>query len=197
MNTRIYNNSKIERGITMKKIYTTLVLIGLFVIMCAGCGTRDTDVEIKQPDKKVEGEKVSLQSYNYPDRFIRHKEFLGELTVITSDLDKKGATFKIVPGLADNTQISFESIDYPGYYLRHENFRLNLHKSSDDQLFKEDATFKKVPGLADNAWASFESYNFPGHYIRHRDYHMYLEEGSDDLFKADVTFKIAAPQWTE
>jgi len=80
-------------------------------------------------------------------------------------------------------------------YLRHQNFRIKLHKYSDEQLFEEDVTFRKVPGLADKSWSSFESYNYPGHYIRHRDYHLYIEEGSDDLFKKDVTFKIAAPKW--
>jgi hypothetical protein len=171
----------------MEKRYTKIVLIGLLIVMCVSCGSKDTEPEIKPSEKQVEGELISLQSYNYPDHFIRHKDFLGEITIITSDSDKKDATFKIVPGLADNKLISFESVNYPGYYLRHESFRINLHKYSDDQLFKEDATFKKVPGLADNTWLSFESYNYPGRYIRHRDFHLYLEEGSDDLFRKDVT----------
>lgn len=173
----------------MKKVFSIIVLIGL-IVLCINCGTKDTETEVKQPEEKAEANMVSLQSLNYPDRFIRHKDFKGELMKISTDQDKKDATFKIVPGLADNTMISFESVNMPGYYLRHENFRIHLHEKSDDQLFKEDVTFKKVPGLADSTWTSFESYNFPGRYIRHRDYHLYLEEGSDELFKADVTFKI-------
>ena len=44
----------------------------------------------------------SIQSYNYPDYFIRHRNYLGEITTIVSTLDKKDATFKLVPGLADS-----------------------------------------------------------------------------------------------
>ncbi|MGB3341693.1 MAG: AbfB domain-containing protein [bacterium] len=181
----------------MEQRYIKLVLIVLLIAMFVGCGTKDTETEAKPSETQVEGEIVSLQSYNYPDHCIRHRDFLGEITIITSDFDKKDATFKIVPGLADSKLISFESVNYPGYYLRYENFRINLHKYSDDQLYKKDATFKKVPGLADESWSSFESYNYPGYYVRHRDYHLYIEEGSDDLFKKDVTFKIAAPKWSE
>jgi hypothetical protein len=181
----------------MEKRHIKMVLIGLLIVMCVGCGTKDTETEVKPSETKVKGEIISLQSYNYPDHCIRHRNFLGEITIITSDLDKKDATFKIVPGLADSKLISFESINYPEYYLRHENFQINLHKYSDDQLFKEDATFKKVPGLADKTWSSFESCNYPGHYIRHRDFHLYLEEGSDDLFKRDVTFKTVTPKWSK
>jgi hypothetical protein len=182
----------------MEKIYTKIALIGLLIVMCVRCGSKkDTEPEIKPSEKQVKGELISLQSYNYPDYFIRQKDFLGEITIITSDSDKKDATFKITPGLADNNLITFESVSYPGYYLRNEDFRINLHKYSDDQLFKEDATFKKVPGLADSTWLSFESYNHPGHYIRHKNFHLYLEEGSDDLFKKDVTFKMVDPKWSE
>ena len=181
----------------MEQNYIKVVLIGLLIAMFVGCGVKDTETEEKPPETQVKGETMSLQSFNYPDHSIRHRDFLGEITIISSDLDKKDATFKIVPGLADSKLISFESVNYPGYYLRHQNFRIKLHKYSDEQLFKEDATFRKVPGLADKSWSSFESYNYPGHYIRHRDYHLYIEEGSDDLFKKDVTFKIAAPKWSK
>ncbi len=36
---------------------------------------------------------ISLQSTNFPDRFVRHQNFLGELSQIQSDLDRKDATF--------------------------------------------------------------------------------------------------------
>lgn len=48
---------------------------------------------------------------NFPDRFVRHANFLGELTPIVSELDKNDATFEIVQGLADVRLISFRSVN--------------------------------------------------------------------------------------
>ena len=36
---------------------------------------------------------LSLRSRNFPDRFVRHQNFLGELSPIVSDLDRRDATF--------------------------------------------------------------------------------------------------------
>ena len=179
----------------MGKRCITVFLIGLLVTMFVGCKPEDEKAESKPVQTK--SNTVSLQSYNNPDQFIRHRDFLGEVTTISSDLDKKDATFKIVSGLADSKYISFESVNYPKYYLRHESFRINLHEYSGDELFKKDATFKKVAGLAESSWSSFESYNYPGYYIRQKDYQLYIEEGSDDLFQKDATFKIVSPKWSK
>lgn len=135
----------------------------------------------------------SIQSYNYPDRYVRHQNSLGELTQITSDLDRHDATFVIVPGLANNNCISFESLNYPQSYLRHQDFRIKLHTFEDTELFKADATFCKRLSLADPALVSFESYNYPGYFLRHRDFHLYIEPDNDALFRADVTFSLIAP----
>ncbi len=137
----------------------------------------------------------SLQSLNYPTRFVRHAWSLGELTEIHSDLDRRDATFKIVPGLAGSQGISLEASNYPGHFLRHQNYRVKLHRRSEDQLFKEDATFFVVPGLADASWSSLQSFNFPDRYLRHRDSHLWVEAGTGDLFRKDATFKIVDPLW--
>ena len=139
------------------------------------------------------GSMASFQSHNYRSHFIRHANFFGEITPISSDLDRKDSTFRIVPGLADSRFVSFESVNYPGHYLRHQDFRLKLHKSDGSQLFRLDATFKMVPGLADGSWSSFESVNYPGHYIRHKSFHLYMERGADDLFRRDSTFRVSPP----
>jgi hypothetical protein len=135
----------------------------------------------------------SLQSYNYSNYFIRHRDFLGEITTISSTLDREDATFRITPGLASGSCVSFESLNHPSYYLRHQEFRIKLHTSDGTQLFREDATFCQRPGLDDSAWASFESYNYRGYYLRHLDFHLYIERGSGDLYRADTTFRIVAP----
>jgi hypothetical protein len=141
----------------------------------------------------IAGSMASFQSYNFRNHFIRHANFLGEITPVSSDLDRKDSTFRIVPGMADGHYVSFESVNYPGHFLRHQDFRLKLQKFDGSQLFRQDATFKMVPGLADGSWTSFESVNYPGHYIRHRNFHLYLEKGSDDLFRKDSTFRAAPP----
>lgn len=144
---------------------------------------------------------LSLRSYNHPDRYLRHQQFNGELTPVTSALDKKDATFRIVPGLADslfqNTFqfVSFESWNYPGWYLRDENGRLVLRRRpTGDHAFDCCATFKEVPGLTDGSASSFELYCRPGNFIRHRNYHLYVESGADELFKKDATFQKFRPQ---
>jgi hypothetical protein len=138
------------------------------------------------------GTVVRLESLNYPGLFIRHRNFLGELTRIATDLDRKDASFRLVPGLANRSLVSFESVNYPGYYLRHQGFRIKLMRGPGDDLFRKDATFRRVPGLANRSMVSFESLNYPGYYIRHRNFHLYLERGNSDLFRKDATFRFVA-----
>ncbi len=139
--------------------------------------------------------KVSLRSFNYPTYYIRHRNYLGELTTISTDFDKQDATFRVVQGLSDPSAISFEAVNFPGYYLRHQNFQLKLQPFANDDLFRKDATFRVRRGLASSTRSSFEAVNFPGYYLRHKDYKLYLQQGSDDLFKKDATFEVVAPWW--
>lgn len=136
---------------------------------------------------------VSFESYNYPGRYIRHRNSLGYVEKIDDKLAAKDATFRIVPGLAGKCR-SFESVNYPNHFLRHQNFRLKLAPRSNDQLFLNDATFCFVPGLASSLWYSFESVNLPGHYIRHKNFELWLDNSDgSQLFKEDATFRLAAP----
>ncbi|MBN3896083.1 MAG: AbfB domain-containing protein [Nostoc sp. NOS(2021)] len=52
---------------------------------------------------------VSIQSFNFPTFYIRHRNFLGEISPISSSLDRADATFRISPGLASSNCVSFES----------------------------------------------------------------------------------------
>ena len=144
---------------------------------------------------------ASFQSHNFPDRFIRHQNFLGELTPIVSDLDRQDSTFEIVPGLADPRDerlISFRSINFPNHFLRHQDFRLKLHERPSDpsqqELFNADTTFTQRPGLADVTATSFVSFNFPDRFIRHRAFHLFLEPRGTPLIEEDATFRVVAPQ---
>jgi hypothetical protein len=141
-------------------------------------------------------EVISFQSYNFSDRYIRHRNFLGYLEPISDELGRKDATYKLVPGLANSKCSSFESVNFPGHFLRHENFRLKLARRINQRLFREDATFcikTRLFGDNTSSW-SFESLNFPGHYIRHKNFELWIDpsDGSD-LFRKDATFSITTP----
>ncbi|MBD2487059.1 AbfB domain-containing protein [Aulosira sp. FACHB-615] len=141
-------------------------------------------------------EAVSFRSYNFSDRYIRHKNFVGYIEPIGDELGRKDATFKIVPGLANNKCSSFESVNFPGHFLRHENFQIKLSRRINQQLFREDATFCiKNRLFGDNPHSSsFESLNFPAHYIRHKNFELWLESSDgSDLFRQDATFIITNP----
>jgi Alpha-L-arabinofuranosidase B (ABFB) domain len=138
----------------------------------------------------LHGQVVSFRSYNFPDRYIRHRNLLGYIEPINNELGRKDATFKIVRGLANSKCSSFESVNFPGHFLRHENFRLQLSRIINQQLFREDATFCiKAQLFGDASSWSFESLNFPGYYIRHKNFELWVErpDGSD-LFRQDASF---------
>ena len=140
-------------------------------------------------------ESSSFRSLNYPNRYIRHRSFLGYLDpIVASDkLGRKDATFRLVPGLAGKCR-SIESVNYPGHFLRHQNYRVKLAKRTNDQLFKEDATFCIVLGLANSSFRSFESFNFPKHYIRHSNFELWLAKSDGSpLFRKDASFEISRP----
>lgn len=167
------------------KIWSSALLAGLVVVNLSSLGTAKA---LAQP-----GTYRSLQSYNFPDLYIRHRNLIGEISTILSTLDKQDATFKIGAGLADSNCVSFQSQNNPGAYIRHQQFRIKLATLENSQLFKADATFCQRPGLADSTLASFESYNSPGRYLRHRDFNLYIEKDDSDSFRKDATFRIVNP----
>lgn len=144
-----------------------------------------------------QGREASFQSYNFPQRFIRHRQWLGYIEDVRREPTRlrKDAHFRVVPGLAGRCS-SFESMNYPGHYLRHQNFRLRISKWTDQQLFKDDATFCMKSGMAysQGDWKSFESVNVPNHYIRHRNFELWLDRFDNSRqFRADATFQITMP----
>ena len=136
---------------------------------------------------------TSLQSVSYPDRYIRHKDFLGYLDPVASDLDRRDASFVLVPGLADSHYFSFRSVNYPGHYLRHQNFAIKLLRSEGSDRYKEGATFKMLPGLFGEGGVTFESVNYPGHFLRQRNFRLYIDRSDgSELFTKDATFRMVS-----
>jgi hypothetical protein len=76
---------------------------------------------------------VQLRSVNTPDRYVRHRAYLGELTPVSSELDKQDSRFIIRPGLAGKG-VSFESVNFPGFFLRHESFAIKLQEREESRL---------------------------------------------------------------
>jgi hypothetical protein len=138
----------------------------------------------------------SLQSVNYPGRYVRHNNYLGYLDPVTSassTLTKQDATFTIVRGLADANCHSFQGTG--GRYLRHYNARLRLDADNGTALFRQDATFCARPGSASGT-VSLESYNLAGRYLRHRDFQLWVDlTDNTALFRADSSFR-AVTAWT-
>ncbi|WP_414690119.1 AbfB domain-containing protein [Nostoc sp.] len=125
--------------------------------------------------------------------YIRHRNFLGEISSISSSLDRADASFRIRPGLASSNCVSFESSNIPGYYLRHQYFRIKLAPNENTTLFRNDATFCIKPGLANSTNVSFSSYNLLDYYIRHKNFQLYIDPYStNSLFLNDATFTLLA-----
>ncbi|GAA4942313.1 hypothetical protein GCM10023224_25830 [Streptomonospora halophila] len=138
----------------------------------------------------------------YDNRYIRHQDALGFTEVVeesSSDLLKQDATWRIVPGLADDTCYSLESANYPDEYLRHRASRVRREASDGSELFREDATWCAEPGLSGSG-VSLRSYNFPDQYLRHYDSELWLAGvggpepyETAQLFDEDATWAIEEP----
>ncbi|MFH0174137.1 glycoside hydrolase family 43 protein [Streptomyces cacaoi] len=130
-----------------------------------------------------------LKSYNYPDRYVRHANYVGRIDTYPFDL-YTDSQWKLVPGLADSSGVSFQSVNYPTRYLRHYNYQLQLDVNDGTSTFAGDATFYRTAGLADSTWASFRSYNNPTRYIRHANYVLRIDPVSTATEKQDATFYV-------
>lgn len=132
-----------------------------------------------------------LKSSNFPDRYVRHADYLGRIDPYPFD-PYQDQQWRMVPGLADAAGVSFESVNFPGRYLRHSNYEIRLDANDGTATFRADATFYRVAGLADSAWSSFRSYNFPDRYLRHFDYLLRIDPISTATDRADATFRVTS-----
>ncbi|MDA1358739.1 AbfB domain-containing protein [Glycomyces luteolus] len=140
------------------------------------------------PSGETVGAYNRLESYNFPDRYIRHANF--DVRIDPSVSPAQDAQFRIVRGLAGAGTVSFESVNYPGHYLRHSNYDFALAPNDGTALFAGDASFRQVAGLADATAVSFQSYNHPDRYLRHYDYALRLDTIGTATARADATFRI-------
>jgi len=175
-----------------------LVVSAFTLSLLAGCASSPMHVkppQVGQPSPSPQaGHLIQFKSVNYPDRYIRHRNYLGELTPLSSDIDKNDSIFIMRPGL-NGKGVSFESINFPGFFLRHQNYQIKLHKAEADNLYKSDASFIQVKGPVGGV--AFESVNYPGHFIRHCSSKLWIDNNkrgnkacnaNPNVFSGDVSF---------
>jgi hypothetical protein len=135
---------------------------------------------------------IEFRAINFPDRFIRHRNFLGELT--TKDRLANDFQFQLVK--RGKGLVALRSKNFPNLFLRHRDFRVRLEgpNGQNDQLFLRDSTFALVAGLADPSAFSLRSFNFPDRFLRHRNFSLFVEPRDSPSFALDATFlKLPAP----
>lgn len=146
---------------------------------------------------------LSFEAFNDSNYYISHDDFEGYIRQAIELLGKENATFKIIPGLDQESgranAISFQSYNYPDHYLTHDNFRLYLRKSDGSDLFNANSTFLIEPGNSDpstqepriDKMISFRSLNYPSRYIRRlEDRHLEITEADNNNFYQDSTFWV-------
>lgn len=128
-----------------------------------------------------------FESVTHPDHFIRHRNFLGELT--RKDGPADDFRFALVRR-GDRGLVALRSKHPPRLCLRHRDFRVRLEgpEGQNDQLFLRDSTFFLVPGLADESAVSFQSFNFQDRFLRHRDFSLFVEPQDSPNLAGDATF---------
>jgi hypothetical protein len=144
-------------------------------------------------------QRVSIQSFNYPDHYVRHQNSQGiisRINWVSNDLDLNDGTFTVVRGLDPTCMgcISFESVNYPGHYLRHANYMIILNKNDGSELFNKDASFYRRNGLAAQNYSSYESVNYPNHFIRHQNSQLRISPRENvRLYEMDASFIETVP----
>jgi hypothetical protein len=129
-----------------------------------------------------------FQSFNFRDRFIRHRNFQGELSRRRDGGPEADFSFALLN--RGKGRVSLRSVNFQDRFLRHRDFRILLEGPAGprDELFKLDSTFFFERGLADPKGVSFRSVNFPDRYLRHRDFLLFLEPKDSPNLVPDATF---------
>ncbi|MFI5532192.1 AbfB domain-containing protein [Kitasatospora sp. NPDC051853] len=140
-----------------------------------------------------------FQSFNFPDRYIRHKSFEGFLTeqAVGEEGDFSFEVEHVGQDGKGGPLVALRSVNFPNHFLRHKNFRIVLEAPPGplDELFLKDATFHQEGGLADGSdpgLISFRSSNFPDRYLRHKNFELWLDPKDANL-AADATFRTTVP----
>lgn len=188
----------VSLSITVKKKCASILALTLLLQLLTGIAPGNGMPEATAESSVTESTYKMLQSYNFPDRNVRHAADFS-VRIDTNVDPAEDAQWKIVPGLANGDgYVSFESVNKPGYYLADNNFIVKLEHNDESDRFKAAATFKQVPGLAESTAVSYQSYNDPDRYIKHSGFVLRIDPISTPISETDATFQEvpggAAPQ---
>ncbi|MDX6281073.1 MAG: hypothetical protein QOH03_2144 [Kribbellaceae bacterium] len=93
---------------------------------------------------------TAFRSANFPDRFLRHRDFrifLEPPAGANDEQHRADSTFVFLRGLTgEDETFSFRSLDFPDRFLRHRDFHLFVEAppAPDDPGFAQDATFRRT-----------------------------------------------------
>ncbi|MDP9795234.1 hypothetical protein J2S43_003746 [Catenuloplanes nepalensis] len=121
------------------------------------------------PGNGVTADRRSLRMASSSDRYVRASG--GSVTVERLSAGSSGATFEMVPGLANAACVSLRTPD--GRYLRHFDYRVRADSDDGSAVFKADATFcmQQMGGAV-----LLRSHNYPEHFLRARDSGLYIAQ---------------------
>lgn len=92
----------------------------------------------------------SLESVNYPGRYVRHLNQAGRLEPVTPSSPTQArldATFCPVDGAVAGS-VALAAYNYPTHRIRHRDFGLQLDAYQDSASFRADSSFRLAPPLA-------------------------------------------------
>lgn len=156
---------------------------------------------------------VQFQSVNFTSRYIRHRNFLGELEEIASGQEQDFG-FRILTESRDGNglqRVTLQPVNFPDHRFRFgpPDFRVQLAEpgghwgssgslgggstagTESDAIFGAEPLFYLCPGLAsptDPNAVSFQSIADSNSWLRHRDFHLWVEPRSNPDFDQDATF---------
>ena len=141
------------------------------------------------------GDTISFESFGRRNEYMRHAGFRMQTSRISSVIEKKDSSFRVVRGLAGDG-VSLQSLNYPNHYVRHSGGYIYIHempnqRDSRFRNFARDSTWLVRKGFSggNNGYFSFEAYNNRGKYI------MYLDRGQlriDNRANSNSNYRNAA-----
>ncbi|MEU1189527.1 AbfB domain-containing protein [Streptomyces sp. NPDC005859] len=145
----------------------------------------------KPSDPAPSGDKRSLQSVNYPDRYWHVSGGLVKLDQPGGSESREDSTFVVVKGLSNSSCYTFATHD--GKYLRHRDFVLRAERNDGSSLFKQDATF--CPGYSGAPGAVLlQSVNYPNYALRQKNFQLRLDPwGYNTTNRPDFYFRLVSP----
>jgi hypothetical protein len=140
----------------------------------------------------------SFQAFNANNVFMRHQNFVGFVTPILSEQDKRDSTFLVAEEnwhIGGVVQIHAAAPTLADFVLRQQEFNFVL-----SQELGDDASFTVVGGLVNPNVGldivSFQSVSVPDRFIMQRDSHLVLETPDNFLTQEAATWFVRDPNTT-